>query len=61
MAFKNFFCLYTCTCTCFVCAFMLTDVSATADRDVIPVRVVKKNIHYSVARSHPHSILLDLS
>ena len=44
-----------------VCFYVERYVCATDDRDVIPVRAVKKNIHYSVARSHPHSILLDLS
>jgi len=44
-----------------VCFYVDRYVCETDDRDVIPVRVVKKNLHYSVARSHPHSILLDLS
>ena len=39
-----------------VCFCVDRYVCATADRDIIPVRVVKKNVRHSVARSHPHSI-----
>jgi len=44
-----------------VCVSVDWYVCATDDRDIIPVHVVVKNINYSVACLHPHSILFDLS